>query len=251
LITAYDLLGYADQRDLDRAILGLAEPAPVDGAPPLAGFGLPPALSPELLADLHEPRLVISADYVGRDRRRPGTARSGVRVPATRKRRNSWARVRDAVLVVAVTAAALVPITLIASHAGGPSISPLRVTQSVPPGQTSSAGTFPGLAPTRTPPLHAAHVNGTARLPRHPVAATTASGAATGTGAVGSPGSAATAGAATRTPPTSCDAITGAVLTPRCARHQAVLNLRAARAAERAARAEKRRSSAATRAAAP
>ncbi|MGO8871939.1 MAG: hypothetical protein ACLQPH_11170 [Acidimicrobiales bacterium] len=69
-------------------------------------------LPPELLADLHEPRLIITPDYVGRDRRRPGW----------RGRRTAlWPgpslRARQALAVALVTTAAVVPLTLIASPA--------------------------------------------------------------------------------------------------------------------------------------
>jgi hypothetical protein len=66
---------------------------------------------PEMLSDLHDPRLVITPDYVGRDRRRPGIGRGR---PARGGRPSL--RLRDVVTVALVTAAAVVPLTLIASQ---------------------------------------------------------------------------------------------------------------------------------------
>ncbi len=75
------------------------------------------AVHPDLLADLHEPGLIITPDYVGRDRRLAGLRpdRNGGR------RRSSGPSVRFVHLVLAVVATtiAVIPLTLLASDALG------------------------------------------------------------------------------------------------------------------------------------
>jgi hypothetical protein len=66
---------------------------------------------PEMVADLHEPRLVISPDYVGRDRRH-----GLVLPPRYAPARSSTHRMALAVLVALVTTAAVVPLTLMVAH---------------------------------------------------------------------------------------------------------------------------------------
>jgi hypothetical protein len=60
---------------------------------------------PEMLADLHEPRLVITPGYIGRDRRRPATSRWGLR-------HQPKSRLVLVVLVALITSAIVVPLTL-------------------------------------------------------------------------------------------------------------------------------------------
>ena len=68
-------------------------------------------VSPEMVADLHEPRLVISPEYVGRDRRQ-GPVRWVPSAPDRRSGRR-WAQ---AVVVALVTTVAVVPLTLMVAH---------------------------------------------------------------------------------------------------------------------------------------
>jgi hypothetical protein len=77
-------------------------------------------VSPQLLADLHDPRLVIAPDYVGPDRRRPQPPRMGAvrhldrSVPRRSVDRTpGW---RQVLVTVLATVAAVVPLTLIAAH---------------------------------------------------------------------------------------------------------------------------------------
>ncbi len=112
----------------------LARPAPV-GAPSAADGEA--AIPAGLLADLHHPRLIITDDYVGPDRRtldrrelraqrreerryrawRPGPDLSAGRAPGTQvgtlRPRHLWAAVALTVITVA-------PVTLVASHLAGP-----------------------------------------------------------------------------------------------------------------------------------
>jgi hypothetical protein len=77
-------------------------------------------VSPQLLADLHHPRLVIAPDYVGPDRRRPQPPRWGaVRHldPAAPRRSADRSRGwRQVLVTVVATVAAVVPLTLIVAH---------------------------------------------------------------------------------------------------------------------------------------
>jgi hypothetical protein len=92
------------------------------GVPPVSAHGLLATIdeptvrpvvhvSPEMVADLHEPRLIISPDYVGRDRRH-GLVFRGPDAPA----RRTTHRMAQAVVVALVTTAAMVPLTLMVAH---------------------------------------------------------------------------------------------------------------------------------------
>jgi hypothetical protein len=92
-------------------------------------------LPPGLLADLYDPRLVISADYVGRDRRRPRPM-----APRGRSSHGPSLRVRQAIVVVVVTAAAVVPLTLMAARTpvhAAPRTSAIRSVATVPPAKVA------------------------------------------------------------------------------------------------------------------
>ena len=87
---------------------------------------------PELLADLHEPRLVITPGYIGRDRRRPVPWR-------WRVRRQPKSRLALVVMVALITSATVVPLTLART--------PRAVSASAPhPVRAHSPGPGTGLA---------------------------------------------------------------------------------------------------------
>jgi hypothetical protein len=130
----------------------LACPDP-EGIPAAAGGEIPVPVG--LLSDLHDPRLIITADYVGPDRRlldrrewrslerertryrtwRPSTHwRPGGRVGGA-----TSFRVRHLVAAVLLTAVTVVPLTVVVSH---------RVAPTVPSVPTSPA---PHLVPHHTP----------------------------------------------------------------------------------------------------
>jgi hypothetical protein len=103
------------------------------GATDQAPVGPPVHVTPEMVADLHQPRLVISPEYVGRDRR-DGLVRSPLLPVATRRSSHRWAQ---AVMVALVTTAAVVPLTLMADHAapvqaGRGGATPTRVHAAAP-----------------------------------------------------------------------------------------------------------------------
>ncbi len=127
----------AGQRPLGAAVTAsdlLARPEPVGAASAVDGEAAIPA---GMLADLHHPRLIITDDYVGPDRRtmdrrelraqrrderrlrawRRGSDRSTDRVPGTGsgslRPRHLWA-------AVALTVVTVAPVTLVASHLAGP-----------------------------------------------------------------------------------------------------------------------------------
>jgi hypothetical protein len=66
---------------------------------------------PEMVADLHDPRLIISPNYVGRDRRH-----GLVLPPRYAPARPPTHRMAQAAVVALVTAAAVVPLTLMVAH---------------------------------------------------------------------------------------------------------------------------------------
>jgi hypothetical protein len=104
-------------------------------------------VSPDMVADLHEPRLIISPDYVGRDRRH-GLMLRGPYEPA----RRSTHRLAQAVMVALVTTAAVVPLTLMVAHHAPAA-----------PGPAGGARTLVHPAATagspRTPPARAARAS--------------------------------------------------------------------------------------------
>jgi hypothetical protein len=92
-------------------------------------------VTPDLVADLHDPTLVISHLYVGPDRRRPGRAAPhGHRIHGWRRR---------SLTVVLLTAAVVVPLTLIAALSVPPTA----------PGHPPA----PATAPTVSGSTHALH----------------------------------------------------------------------------------------------
>ena len=98
-------------------------------------------VSPEMVADLHEPRLVISPEYVGRERRY-GPVRPQPPVTA-RPPTHRWTQ---AVMVALVTAVAVVPLTLMVAHGapaatgpGGATRTPARPVATQPVRPTSTA----------------------------------------------------------------------------------------------------------------
>jgi hypothetical protein len=103
----------------------------VDGAPRSPEV----PVAPELLADLYEPHLIITADYVGPDPRYVKWARPRYEAAAAPLRQRLPARVLEILVVVLVTVAAVVPVTLIASQAvrGAPSPRPTIRIISAPP----------------------------------------------------------------------------------------------------------------------
>ncbi len=163
-------------------------------------------LPAEWLADLYDPRLVITPDYVGTDRRH--TVRAG--------RRGS--RHLHTLAVVLATTAAVVPLTLLIVR------SPTATPPSRPARPASTARTHHSVpAPPSPAPTHR-----TASVRRRAAATTTPRTArsthARSRPAVGAASNCATGGAST---------------TSSCGRHQAVLERRTARAERRALRAAK------------
>jgi hypothetical protein len=177
-------------------------------------------LPPELLADLCDPRLVISADYVGRDRRRPGPVAQ--RCPSGHR---PSSRVRQAIVVMVATTAAVVPLTLIASRA--PVQAPLQASVS-----RSAATAFPaGLAR-----LQRAYTRRPARGPAQSAHVKAAVGrSARAVGAVPAMGRRAVAAA-----PTTCAGTSETLSPAKCVRLQAAEHRRALRSARRAARMKRR-----------
>ena len=107
-----------------------------------AGQSYPPDvdLPPELLADLHEQWLVITPDYVGRDRRQSHGAlghddRNGRTLD--RRRQGAATGFRERFMVTLVTVAVVVPLTLMAVHAVGQLSSPRQVAQSLVAGTSA------------------------------------------------------------------------------------------------------------------
>jgi hypothetical protein len=102
-------------------------------------------VSPEMVADLHEPRLIISPEYVGRDRRHGLVLR-----PRYAPARPSTHRLAQAVIVAVVTTVAVVPLTLMMAH-GAPSTSiPAGVARSqVDPAAGSPSPRTPRVRPVR------------------------------------------------------------------------------------------------------
>lgn len=184
----------------------------------------PPDVSvpPELLADLYDPQLVIFPEYVGSDRRRAGGSISRIRGGDRRS-----LRLGQIVMVILLTVAATVPLTLIASHASSAPVT------------------------TRTVPrATAAHQEAVAA--RHAVRAGRTRGLASGTAQLSSPvaRAARTVGASpTRAAATSmvaCGATGTLAPATACARRQANLERHAVLEARRAARELARNSSAAS-----
>jgi hypothetical protein len=80
---------------------------------------------PEMLADLHEPRLVITPGYIGRDRRRPAPWQRRVRRPPT-------SRLALVVMVALITSAIVVPLTLALAPRGVSATATHRVRAHAP-----------------------------------------------------------------------------------------------------------------------
>jgi hypothetical protein len=93
-------------------------------------------MPPELLADLYQPHLIITADYVGPDPRYVEWDRPRREEAAGAPLRHAFsARMLEILVVVVVTVAVVVPITLVASQAvrGAPSPRPTTRIISAPP----------------------------------------------------------------------------------------------------------------------
>jgi hypothetical protein len=100
-----------DTRGGRRALEGASRGEPVSAHGLLGGDSVGTVsdlelyVPPEMLADLHEPRLVITPGYIGRDRRRPAPPQwGGPRQPTS--------RLALVVMVALVTSATVVPLTL-------------------------------------------------------------------------------------------------------------------------------------------
>jgi hypothetical protein len=118
----------------------------VDGAPRHGEVRMPP----ELLADLYEPHLIITADYVGPDPRYVDWDRLRREAGAGAPLRHAFsARMLEILVVVLVTGAVIVPITLIASQAvrGAPSPQPTTRVISAPPPSAPLSSAAPSSAP--------------------------------------------------------------------------------------------------------
>ncbi len=136
-------------------------------------------MPPELLADLYEPHLIITADYVGPDPRYVEWDRPLHEAGAGAPLRHAFsARKLEILVVVLVTVSVVVPITVVASQAvlGAPSPQPATRVISAPP--------------TSAPPTSAPHATpiGSSANPTSPNssgATPVAVGAATGPNAQG------------------------------------------------------------------
>jgi hypothetical protein len=167
---------------------------------------------PEMLADLHEPRLVITPGYIGRDRRRPTPS-------PWRVCRRPKSRLVLVVMVALITSATVVPLTLALAPRGvsATATSPVRA-------QATAPGTDIAAAP-RTRRERPAR-------PARPVR------------------SHAARSAARSTPSTNCDPSAGSAMSPGCLRRQQASQRQDARAAQRASRSEERSAAQAERTAA-
>lgn len=200
-----------------------------DGAP--TGHPVEIDLPPGMLDDLHHPALVISPGYVGPERRRWADRRwadqrwadrrSGLHRHPIGRRPGRGLRLSETIMVIAVTVAAVVPLTLILSHGPTPASSARRS----PPRSAAVSARAAGAVPTAR--RHPA--------PRQPRAARLAGGRSATTGK-------SAAGAATAV--SSCTAPATPALTARCARRQAAIERHVRVAALRATRQARRRSSA-------
>jgi hypothetical protein len=167
---------------------------------------------PEMLADLHEPRLVITPGYIGRDRRRPAPPQwGGPREPTS--------RLALVVMVALVTSATVVPLTLALAPRG-----------------VSATATHPARAHASGPRTDLTRAPRT-RKERQARPARPARSHAAGS-------------AARSTASADCDQSAGATLSPICLRRQQASQRQAARAALRASRSEERSTARAERSAA-
>jgi hypothetical protein len=200
-------------------------------------------VAPELLADLYEPRLVITPDYVGRDRRFDPARRRPAAVRDGHLSHPSVAQLLVMGLVAMVTAAVVVPLTLLVSHAGAQPIAARPATQTAPAPLAASAGRARrgnrggGHHPPAVRAIGPVHPTRTDRLAARNRAGTAAT--------AGLAGTAGTAGMASPVGAASCNDATVTAVTPRCARAQAADVRRAQRAARQAARAQRHQSAAA------
>ena len=102
--------------------------------------------APELVADLHDPSLVISPGYVGPDRRRTDRQRSD------RRRSDQWVPpnngvpqwLRRVMQVVLLTTLVVVPLTMIASRSVPPAASGSSSTQVQSPGKAGATTSATG-----------------------------------------------------------------------------------------------------------
>ena len=90
-------------------------------------------VAPEWLADLHDPRLVISPGYVGTERRQVDRVTSGYTAPAGRVRRARWQR--QIAKIVGMTLVIAIPLTVVAGRSGSAS------TGNPPPANRTTAKT--------------------------------------------------------------------------------------------------------------
>jgi hypothetical protein len=100
---------------------------------------------PEMLADLHEPRLVITPGYIGRDRRRPAPSPWPVRRPPR-------SRLALVVIVALITSATVVPVTLALAPRGVPATAtaPIRAHAAGPRTDVTGALRTRNERPART-----------------------------------------------------------------------------------------------------
>jgi hypothetical protein len=98
---------------------------------------------PELLADLHDPRLVITPGYIGRDRRRPATARWG-------DGNQPRSQLLLVVMVALLTSAIVVPLTLALAPRGVSAVAtdPVRTHA---PARGTDAASAPRTPKARSP----------------------------------------------------------------------------------------------------
>jgi hypothetical protein len=191
----------------ERHLPQLTSPEPLTdafgGSPRQTEIDVPP----ELLADLHEPRLIITPNYVGSDRRV-----SGARRPHRRGFGPS-VRLIEVVVIIMATVVAVVPLTLLASHAA--------VAVSSPP-QSS------------TPQSSSLRADRASSQPRSGRALR---GRSARVGPRARPAHEKLAAAATAT----CAATGGAPLSQRCSRRQAASERHAQRALRHTARVRQRK----------
>jgi hypothetical protein len=205
-------------------------------------------ITPDLVADLHDPTLVITHGYVGPERRLVGprhTDHRHVHGPAPSRHLSSL--VRRMVSVVALTAAVVIPLTMIAARSVPPAASgqsPTPVTGQATPKPTGGA------------PRHATKVFGATaqQIARAEAAYQRALARVGGSGAVSPPAptagmsgaGGASAGTGTAATPPSVGAVSAE--TPAEQRAAAAAATATARAQAQAAAAERRTARAAARA---
>lgn len=106
---------------------------------------------PEMLADLHEPRLVITPGYIGRDRRRAAPS-------PWRVRRQSRSRLGLVVMVALITSATVVPLTLALAprRVSATATNPVRALAPAPGTDVAAAPWTRRARPVRSHPARSA-----------------------------------------------------------------------------------------------